>query len=289
MINRLPHWFRQDIPEESVRQKLNLLASFKVNTVCKEAKCPNLSRCFKAAQLTFMLLGDVCTRNCLFCNVRKAKNEVLDIDWDEPYRIAELVKALSLNYVVITSVTRDDLADGGAGIFAKTITLIRALNKNIAIEVLIPDFSGNSESLKTLIAALPTVVAHNLETVPRLYKELRPQANYRLSLAVLRKIKTLNPDLITKSSLMLGMGEQEGEVIEVMKDLRQSECDILTLGQYLAPSPKHYPVKEFMSLEKFTQYRNIGLSLGFKAVLSGPLVRSSYQAEEAYKEALCMI
>lgn len=285
----LPTWFRQEIPDASVSARIQSLLGFRVNTVCKEALCPNLGNCFKDGKLTFMLLGDTCTRDCRFCGVVKSDNKVLAIDLDEPYRIREAVRSLGLNYVVITSVTRDDLPDGGAAIFAKTIELIRGLNKDIATEVLIPDFSDNALSLKTVVDAHPCVVAHNIETVKPLYKELRPKADYNISLRLLRRVKMLNPALTTKSSIMLGLGEAEAEVVDAMKDLRRSQCDILTLGQYLAPSVGHYPVKEFISIEQFQRYRRIGISLGFKAVSSGPLVRSSYRAEEVYEESLCTI
>lgn len=286
MNNRLPLWFRQEIPDETTLKKMQLLSELNVNTVCKEAKCPNLSYCFKNAKLTFMILGDACTRNCRFCGVRKSDNQPLSTDLEEPLRIARVVRELGLNYVVITSVTRDDLKDGGADVFAKTIELIRALNRNIKVEVLIPDFSGNLLGLKAVIDAGPCVVGHNIETVKRLYKELKPKSDYRVSLDILNKIKEMNPLLTTKSSLILGLGETEEEVISTMRDLRYAHCDILTLGQYLAPSLDHYPIKEFIGIEQFNRYKDIGTALGFKVVLSGPLVRSSYRAEEAYKEVV---
>lgn len=284
MISKLPSWFKQEIPQDLALSRMRLLSEFKVNTVCKHANCPNLSYCFRNCRLTFMILGDICTRNCRFCAVKKSSTKPLTLDLDEPQRIAEVVKELGLNYVVITAVTRDDLEDGGAGIFAKTVELIHSLDRNIKVEVLIPDFLGNLNSLKTLVDASPSVVAHNIETVRRLYMELRPQANYALSLEVLHKIKELKPSLITKSSLMLGLGEQDLEVIETMNDLRHANCDILTLGQYLAPSINHYPIKEFIDIEGFEKYRQIAMALGFKAVVSGPLVRSSYRAEEVFSE-----
>jgi len=241
-----------------------------------------------------MILGNTCTRNCRFCgvnsikksrdNLRLSQEPPLTVDQNEPYRISQIVKIFNLKFVVITSVSRDDLDDGGAAQFAKTIELIRNIDKNIKIEVLIPDFSGNIASLKTVIDAKPSILAHNIETVRRLYKTLRPKANYQTSLDMLKKSKEINPLLITKSSLILGVGEREDEIIYTMEDLRCSQCDILTLGQYLAPSDRHYPVKEFISIEQFQRYRRIGLRLGFKVVLSGPKVRSSYQAEEVLGE-----
>ena len=233
-----------------------------------------------------MILGDTCTRNCRFCAVKKASATSLTIDLEEPYRIAAAVKGLGLDYVVITSVTRDDLSDAGAGQFARTIALIRGIDTDIKIEVLIPDFSGNPESLKTVIEAGPSLLAHNMETVRRLYPAIRPEANYGLSLEIFRRAKKFQPALLTKSSLMLGLGEREEEVIQTMEDLRDSRCDILTLGQYLAPSQVHYPIQEFVSIEQFRKYRELGLVLGFKAVSSGPKVRSSYQAEKLYREVV---
>lgn len=283
-MNRLPLWFRQEIPDNITLQRARILSASGVHTVCQEAKCPNLSFCFKHLKFTFMILGDTCTRNCRFCAVRKSDNKNLNLDLDEPLRIAGVVEDMGLDYVVITSVTRDDLADGGAKIFSQTIELIRRINTFIKIEVLIPDFKGCIRSLKVVLDAQPHLVGHNIETVERLYKDLRPKANYRLSLDVLKKIKEIRSFLTTKSSIILGLGEAEGEVVKTMEDLLNSGCDILTLGQYLAPSESHYPVKEFIRIEQFERYRDIGLGLGFKSVLSGPKVRSSYQADEVYKE-----
>lgn len=283
-MNRLPPWFRQDIPGREAFKILDTLASFKINTVCQQAKCPNLGYCFKNGKFTFIILGDTCTRSCSFCNVDKTGRDSLFFDPDEARRISCIVKKFRLGYVIITSVTRDDLSDGGAGQFAKTIEAIRNVGGGIKIEVLIPDFSGKITSLEKIISARPSVLAHNIETVKRLYKTVRPQADYALSLEVLNTAKKINPALPTKSSLMLGMGEEDDEVIEAMRDLRDNRCDILTLGQYLAPSDKHYPVKRFITQEKFDKYAQVGGILGFKAVSSGPLVRSSYQAEKIYRE-----
>jgi len=283
-MNRLPSWFKQEIPERIVFSRLRLLSEFKLRTVCQEARCPNLSRCFKNSRLAFIILGENCTRNCRFCAVKKSHAQPLALDLDEPRRIAQAVKELGLNYVVITSVTRDDLPDSGAELFARSLELIHNFNQGIKVEVLIPDFSGNVSSLKTVIDARPCVMAHNLETVQRLYKEIRPQANYEVSLELLRKIRKLKPGLTTKSALMLGLGETEAEVFDAMADLRRVDCDILTLGQYLAPSAEHYPVKEFIHPQQFQNYYRMGVGLGFKLVLCGPLVRSSYQAQEVYHE-----
>jgi lipoic acid synthetase len=288
MHDRLPYGFRQTIPDREVLEISQLLSQFKVNTVCKEAKCPNISYCFKNKEATFLLLGNACTRNCGFCNVTQSVNTNLTVDEEEPQRIANLVKLLELKYVVITSVTRDDLLDGGAGQFAKTINLIRKIDKGIKIEVLIPDFKGRISSLECIVNLSPEVIAHNIETIRRLYPSIRPKADYEHSLWVLRRIKEMNPDITTKSSLILGIGEKEEEVILAIKDLRDSLCDILILGQYLAPSKNHFPIKEFIDLEKFKIYKDIAIELGFRTVLSGPLMRSSYKAEEIYKDYLCM-
>jgi lipoic acid synthetase len=285
MSRKLPHWFKQEIPDDLILERLRMLYRFKVNTVCQEARCPNLSYCFKNLRFTFMILGTICTRNCRFCAVSKSADERLPLDYNEPYRISQIVKLFGLKYVVLTSVTRDDLSDAGAGIFAQTIELIHALDKNIKIEVLIPDFQGKVSRIQCLLDASPDVVAHSLETVKRLYRDLRPQADYQLSLDVLRKIKELKPLSTTKSSLILGLGETEQELIQTMKDLRESQCDILTLGQYLAPSIEHYPIIEFISPAQFQRYQDLGLALGFRSVLSGPKVRSSYRAEEVFTYA----
>jgi len=277
-------WLKQEIPDTVILKRERILSGFGIHTVCQEAKCPNISYCFKRLEFTFLVLGDVCSRRCRFCAVKKSSHGNLELDLEEPLRIAKAVKELGLEYVVITSVSRDDLYDGGAEIFARTIRLIRKIGCDIKVEVLIPDFKGKTSSLKCVLDASPCVVAHNIETVERLYKYLRPQADYRLSLDVLSKIKEIQPLLITKSSLMLGLGEREAEVVETMKELRSRQCDILTLGQYLAPSINHYPVEEYISPEQFHRYRNLGLDLGFKSVLSGPLVRSSYKAAEVYSE-----
>jgi lipoic acid synthetase len=289
MTSRLPVWFKQDLPDNIALKNKRLFSDYGVHTVCQEASCPNLNRCFKEQRFTFLILGDVCTRSCAFCCVNKLKKKKLYLDQSEPARIREVVRKLGIDYAVITSVTRDDLSDGGAAYFAETIRLIHGLHRGIEIEVLIPDLQGRMESLEHILAAKPQVLAHNLETIERLYADLRPEADYRVSLNLLNKAKDLNPDLVTKSSLILGLGEKEPEVIETMQDLKVNHCDFLTLGQYLAPSCEHYPVKEFITPQQFKRYENIALGLGFKAVLAGPLVRSSYQAKEIYRGHLCMI
>ncbi len=292
-MNRLPSWFKQELPGAQTLSMSRALSDLKVNTVCLEAKCPNLTRCFAKQEVTFMILGGTCTRNCRFCAVDKAKGAVLPVDPSEADNVALAVKKLGLKYVVVTSVTRDDLIDGGAGQFARVIDAVYGVNRLIKIEVLIPDFLADRLSLKKVIEVDPLVIAHNLETTRRLSAQLRPEADYERSLDVLRSIKDIKPEMITKSSIMLGLGESEADVIGSMRDLRAVECDILTLGQYLAPSKDHYPVKDFIKIEQFEKYKEIALSLGFKSVLSAPLARSSYKAEEVYRniegKKLCTI
>lgn len=279
-MNRLPSWLRQDIPDASVCDTANNIHKFGLNTVCLEALCPNINDCFGKKQATFMILGRSCTRSCGFCNISGDTLRLFqEPSPDEPQRIAEAVKALGLKYVVITSVTRDDLVDGGASQFVKAIESIRRIDESIKVEVLIPDFNGSLESLNSVIKARPFVLAHNLETVARLYSIIRPQAVYGRCLFLLKKAKESGV-LITKSSLMLGFGEREEEVVEALKDLRASDCDIVTLGQYLAPSSGHYPVAEFIPPEQFSKYEDIAGELGFKQVLSSPKARSSYHAED---------
>ncbi|MFH0762803.1 MAG: lipoyl synthase [Candidatus Omnitrophota bacterium] len=278
MKNRLPPWFRQEIPGPQAKELLRLFAESGVHTVCLHAHCPNISDCFKNKRATFMILGSACTRNCGFCAVAKAGQKKLTVDEGEPDRVAGVVKRLGLAYAVITSVSRDDLVDKGAGLFAKTIEAVRRVNNSIKIEVLIPDFQGDAASLKQVLDAAPNVLAHNIETVPRLYRNLRPQADYQRSLGILKASKKIRLEIPTKSSIMLGLGEARDEVVGLMRRLRRVNCDYLALGQYLAPSEDHYPVKRFLGLAEFREYRRIGLGLGFKAVLSGPKVRSSYQA-----------
>jgi lipoyl synthase len=281
----LPGWFKQEIPSFECLDNGRRLVSAGVNTVCVEAKCPNLSLCFKQRKLTFMILGPVCTRSCRFCAVDKSKGSLSGPDKREPLRIAEAIKNLNISYAVITSVCRDDLDDGGASQFSDTVEAIRKINPAVLVEILIPDFQGRISALKSVLQAGPVVIGHNIETVSRLYRYLRPEADYRRSLELLKILKQLDGAIVTKSSLMLGLSESEDEVISTMKDLRLSGCDILTLGQYLAPSPDHEQINEFVSLERFAAYRKTALALGFKSVLSGPLVRSSFEAEQTYRQS----
>jgi lipoic acid synthetase len=231
-----------------------------------------------------MIMGDTCTRNCTFCAV--AKGHPAPLDPEEPAHIAEAVQKMNLNYVVVTCVTRDDLPDGGAGHFAATIKALHNIMPELKVEVLVSDFRGNMESVRTVVEAKPDVFSHNLETVSRLYAGVRPMAGYRRSLDVLRKAREISPSIVTKSGLMLGLGETQDEVIASMRDLRQVGCDLLTLGQYLAPSQKHHPVVRFVTPEEFAEYEQIGLAEGFKGVASAPLVRSSFKAEELYRKAV---
>lgn len=284
---RLPLWFHQPLPSaERVSALQGSFEKFGIHTVCQSAHCPNLGSCWGKGVATFMILGDTCTRQCRFCAVQGGSPK--DVNPDEPLAVAQAVKKFGVDYVVITSVTRDDLVDQGAKHFVKTISEIRSLNPEIKIEVLIPDFSGNERFIKTVAEARPEVIAHNIETVRRLTPVLRPQADYARSLFVLSLVKKADPAIFVKSGLMLGLGETAGDIEETMKDLVSAGCDILTLGQYLAPSKtsRHVKVERFITLKEFEQYREKALALGFKYVLSAPLVRSSYLAKEAYEACL---
>ena len=258
---------------EGILKKLNL------NTVCREAGCPNYMECFSCKTATFMILGTNCTRNCRFCNVNFASPQ--PIDEHEPENIAVAIKELGLRYAVITSVTRDDLPDGGAGHFAKIVRAARRTSPNTAIEVLIPDFNGDIEALKIVTDSLPAVISHNMETVASLYKDVRPEAQYQRSLGVLENIKRLNPNIRSKTGIMLGLGETKEEIYKLFDDLRLVNCEFLTIGQYLAPSKGHYPVMEYINPLQFDEYAKIAREKGFCFVASAPFVRSSYHADEA--------
>lgn len=279
MSRKLPDWFKVSYNRDAVDEVNSILADLKLNTVCKEANCPNLGECYKKGTATFMILGSNCTRHCRFCNVSKGCVE--EVDPEEPKHLAEAVKKLGLKHVVITSVTRDDLEDGGAMHFANTINAVRNLNPHTSIEVLIPDFKGEDKSLDIVINANPDVINHNVETVKSLYDKVRPQANYERSLNVIKYIKGKAPHIITKTGIMVGLGETDEEVYELMDDCLKVGCDILTIGQYLRPTEAHIEMKEYIRPEKFEEYKIIGEKKGFKYVASGPLVRSSYRAEEA--------
>lgn len=272
-----PDWLKIKIPsgEEYARLK-NLITGHNLHTVCEEARCPNMSECWNAGTATFMILGDVCTRSCGFCNVKTGRPVWLDKE--EPARVADAIRVMGVKHAVITSVNRDELPDGGAGIFAETIRQARAVNPEITIEVLIPDFQGVRWALDIILAEKPEILNHNTETVPRLYKKVRPQAKYERSLQVIRWAK--ESGMVTKSGIMVGLGETENEVLEVMRDLHASGCDIMTIGQYLQPTREHLPVDRFVHPDEFRMYKRVGLEMGFRMVESGPLVRSSYHAEK---------
>ena len=284
---QLPTWFRQNLPDmEKIRNMKTMFRQSRLHTVCESAHCPNLGKCWGQGVATFMILGEICTRACRFCAV-KAGNP-MSVDSEEPRNVALAVQDLNLRYVVITSVARDDLADEGAEHFAKTICEIRRVMPQTKIEVLIPDFSNKLESIKTLINVKPEVVSHNLETVQRLSDAIRPQANYERSLEVLKNFKRLNPAIFTKSSFMVGLGESHDEILELMRDILATGCDILTIGQYLQPTQlkRHLPVERFYTPQEFDFYKHLGLQMGFKHVMSGPLVRSSFIAEEGYRDVI---
>ena len=284
---RLPDWLRLPLPTaDTFGRTRSLLDELKLHTVCESAKCPNHWECWSKGTATFMIAGDRCTRACGFCAVTTAKPFALEAD--EPARVAEATRRMKLKHVVITAVARDDLADGGAEHFRRTIEAVRAANPGIVIEVLVPDFLDKDESIDTVLAADPEIYNHNLETVRRLTPSVRHRATYDRSLSVLGKVKAKRGDTIcTKSGLMLGLGEFEAEVLTAMEDLRRVNCDVLTLGQYLQPTLKHLPVVEFIAPEKFSEFRRIGEQMGFVHVASGPLVRSSYHADEFTPPAAC--
>ncbi|MCX7615343.1 MAG: lipoyl synthase [Clostridiales bacterium] len=281
--NKKPEWLKVRYQSGGERARVEqMLAGLSLNTVCEHASCPNLMECYSRKTATFMILGSICSRNCKFCNVSKGKP--VPVDPQEPENVAKAVETLGLKHAVITSVTRDDLPDGGSGHFAEVIKRIRLLNPKVTTEVLIPDFKGELEQLKTVADACPDVINHNVETVPRLYPNVRPMAVYERSLQLLANVKKLNPKILTKSGIMVGLGEKTEEVLEVLRDLRAVDCDLLTIGQYLAPSPEHHKVIEYIRPEVFEYYKTEGEKMGFRHVASGPLVRSSYHADEAIKE-----
>jgi lipoic acid synthetase len=284
MKSRKPPWIRVRLPGgEAYNQLKELKGKKSLHTVCEEALCPNLAECWAGGQSTFMILGDICTRNCRFCGVAKGKPNPPDAD--EPRRLAEAIGQMNLRHAVVTSVTRDDLPDGGAAMFASVITEIRRRNPECSIEVLIPDFEGKKSSLDLVLTAAPHVLGHNVETVPRLYPLVRPGAEYERSLEVIRRAKE-DGGLLTKSGFMVGLGETEEDLLRVMLDLRGIGCDILTIGQYLRPTPEHLPVTRYYPPEEFIELKKVGLDMGFPWVESGPLVRSSYRAEAQAKALL---
>jgi len=278
-----PEWLKINLGSVKGFQNIeSILKELNLKTVCKEANCPNRAECYSSGTATFLIMGGICTRKCKFCNVKDGSPKELDID--EPKHLAEAVKKLKLNYVVVTSVTRDDLADGGANHFAEVIREIKKIDKDVRIEVLIPDLKGSEESLKTVLKAMPEVLNHNIETIPRLYNLVRPEAEYNRSLDILKMSKIIDPTIKTKSGIMLGLGESREEVIEVFKDLRKNSCDLLTIGQYLRPSEEHYPMSEYVTPEEFEWYKQKAEEMDFEGVASGPLVRSSYKAWQLYND-----
>ena len=279
-LGKRPDWLKIKLPTgENYTDVRNLMRRQKLHTVCEEARCPNMAECWNARTATFMILGDTCTRSCGFCNIKVGFPTELDIN--EPRRVADSVKELNLKHVVITSVNRDELHDGGAKIFSECVKLIKAEMRETTVEILIPDFRGVEEAFEIIMQNPPDILNHNLETVPRLYKVVRPQAKYERSLNLIKWFKERG--LKTKSGIMVGIGEQQDEVLNLMDDLVAHGCDILTIGQYLQPTKNHLPVDRFVSLEEFKSYKDIGIKKGFKIVESSPLVRSSYHARPACK------
>ena len=276
---RLPEWFRVPAPGSAGYRALkDLMRGLNLHTVCESARCPNIGECWNSGTATFMILGDVCTRSCGFCAVKTGRPEGLDTE--EPQRVAEAVQTMGLRHAVVTSVNRDELPDGGARIFAETICAIRRLCQNTKVEVLIPDFQGNWRALRVVTEAAPDILNHNVETVPRLYKTMRPQAKYNRSLALLKRAKAMEGDMPTKSGIMVGAGETSAEVRQTIRDIADCKTDILTIGQYLQPSAQHVPVARFYHPDEFLDLKQFALTLGFRHVESGPLVRSSYHAAD---------
>jgi lipoic acid synthetase len=273
-----PKWLKVKLPiGQKYTELRGLVDKYQLNTICTSGSCPNMGECWGEGTATFMILGNICTRSCGFCGVKTGRPET--VDWDEPEKVARSIKIMSIKHAVITSVDRDDLKDGGSIIWEETIEAIRRMNPNTTLETLIPDFQGNERLLDRIVAANPEVVSHNIETVRRLTREVRIQAKYDRSMAVLKYLKEQGINR-TKSGIMLGLGETEAEVIETLHDLRDAQVDVVTIGQYLQPSKKHLPVKEYITPEQFEKYEKIGLELGFKHVESGALVRSSYKAQK---------
>ncbi len=281
---RLPDWIRVRMPGGPNYMELRqLMRQSQLNTVCEEAHCPNIGDCWERRTATFMILGDICTRRCHYCAVTTGRPHGLDLE--EPMRLAQTVKQMGLRYAVITSVNRDDLPDGGAFIFAQCIRQIRREVPGCKVEVLIPDFCGDWDALQKVMDASPDVLNHNIETVPSVFHRVRPKGDYQRSLELLARAKEMAPQGVTKSGMMVGLGENSDEIIETMRDLRTVECDLLTIGQYLRPSEKHYPLAKFYTPQEFEELREDGEALGFRHVASGPLVRSSFHADEQHAAA----
>lgn len=280
-IQRKPDWIRVKAPvSKEYQETASLMRTHKLNTVCEEAACPNIGECWAKKHATIMILGDVCTRACTFCNIKTGRPDQLDPH--EPERVGEAVGKMGLSHVVITSVDRDDLDDGGATHFAQTIQAIRAAAPNTTIEILTPDFLRKEGAIEIVVAAKPDVYNHNLETVPRLYSEVRPGARYFHSLRLLDQVKKIDPTLFTKSGIMVGLGETKTEVYQVMDDLRAAHVDFITIGQYLQPTPKHHPLIDFITPEEFSEYASMARGKGFLVVAASPLTRSSYHAGDDF-------
>jgi lipoic acid synthetase len=279
-MRRHPDWLKVKIGGgENFYKIKSMLRSAKLHTICEEAKCPNIAECFGCGTAVFLILGDTCTRNCRYCNVKHGTP--LPLNPNEPKDVAGSVKKLGLKYAVITSVTRDDLKDGGASVFYETVKEIKKLDNSCRVEVLIPDFKGDKKALQTVIDAEPDVINHNIEVVEELFPGIRPQGNYKTSLGLLKSIKKINKNITTKSGFMVGLGESKEQIIKTMQDLRKTEVDFLTIGQYLQPTRQHAEIKKYYTPEEFNKFKKIAVDLGFKHVESGPLVRSSYHAEKA--------
>jgi lipoic acid synthetase len=277
-MRRHPDWLKVRIGGgENFSKVKNLLRTAKLHTICEEARCPNIAECFGCGTAVFLILGNVCTRGCKYCNITQGKPS--SINENEPRDIAESVKTLGLKYVVVTSVTRDDLPDGGARVFSQTIQEIRQLNPVVHIEVLIPDFKADRTALQSIVDSAPDVINHNIEVVETLFPEIRPQGDYQRSLSVLRTIKTMDTQMKTKSGFMIGLGETKEQILSTIQDLKTAHVDFLTIGQYLQPTRQHAEIRKYYTPEEFQEFKNIALSLGFAHVESGPLVRSSYHAQ----------
>ncbi len=278
-VRRHPDWIRARIPSGENYERLNeLMRSKALHTVCEEAQCPNMGECWGAGTATFLMMGDICTRSCAFCDIKTGRP--LPLDFAEPERVATAVKAMNLRHVVITSVNRDERKDGGAPIFAAVIRRIREMQPGCSIELLIPDFKGDAEALKIVMDARPEILGHNVETVPRLFKKVQPQDKYEWAMTTLANAKQMDPDVLTKCGIMVGLGETWDELLTVMQDLTDRQVDILTIGQYLQPrADQHLPVEKYYHPDEFAELKRIGLEMGFKWVESGPLVRSSYHAD----------
>ncbi|MBE8989388.1 lipoyl synthase [Nostoc sp. LEGE 12450] len=275
-----PDWLRVKAPQhERIGNVKDILRDLSLNTVCEEASCPNIGECFNAGTATFLIMGPACTRACPYCDIDFEKKPK-PLDPTEPARLAEAVRRMNLNHVVITSVNRDDLFDGGASQFVACIDAVHSVSPNTTIEVLIPDLCGNWNALELILQAAPEVLNHNTETVPRLYRRVRPQGNYDRTLELLQRTRQLSPSTYTKSGIMVGLGETDAEIRQVMQDLRNVDCDILTIGQYLQPSQKHLQVNEFINPEQFAAWKTFGEEIGFLQIVSSPLTRSSYHAEQ---------